>query len=87
MDHTGGPILKTPTNREKKYIYIYIYSIYKLHTYIRHGVRGVWVKLLGGQGGRARVILVLCEYIWNAPAVSLVLPAFDDAGSLGSPLH
>ena len=33
----------------------------------------------------ARVILVLCECIWNAPAVSLVHPAFDDIGSLGSP--
>ena len=26
---------------------------------------------------RARVILVLRECFWNAPAVSLVLPAFD----------
>ena len=32
-----------------------------------------------------RVILVLRECIWNAPAVSLVFPAFDDIGSLGSP--
>ena len=30
--------------------------------------------------------LVLHECIWNAPAVSLVFPAFDDNGSLGSPL-
>ena len=33
----------------------------------------------------ARVILVLHECIWNAPAVSLVLSTFDDIGSLGSP--
>ena len=38
----------------------------------------------GGQGAHAHVILVLCECIWNAPAVSLVLPAFDDTTSLGS---
>ena len=41
--------------------------------------------MLGGQVACARVILVLCECIWNAPPVPLVLPAFDDAGSLGSP--
>ena len=41
--------------------------------------------MLWGQGARARVILVLRECIWNAPAVSLVFPAFDDAGSLGYP--
>ena len=45
---------------------------------------GVWVQLLGGQGTRARV-LVLRECIWNAPLVSLALLAFDDTGSLGSP--
>ena len=39
----------------------------------------------GGEGARARLILALCEYIWNAPAVSLVFPTFDDTGSLGSP--
>ena len=39
----------------------------------------------GGQGAQAVVILVLCECIWNAPAASFVLPAFDDTGSLGSP--
>ena len=38
------------------------------------------VQLLGGQ-----VILVLRECSWNASAVSLVLPAFDGTGSLGSP--
>ena len=37
--------------------------------------------------GFALVILVLCERIWNAEAVSLVLPTFDDTDSLGSPLH
>ena len=57
---------------------------------------GVGVEILNsGWGGgslgsifgmsRARVILVLRECIWNAPAVSLVLPVFDDTGSLGSP--
>ena len=39
---------------------------------------GVW-------GPRARFILVLSECIWNAAAVSLVFPAFDDTGSLGFP--
>ena len=51
------------------------------------GVGGVWVHLLGGQGGCARAVLVLSECIWNVSEVSLVLPAFDDAGSLGSPLR
>ena len=36
-----------------------------------------------GQGVRPSVILVLRECIGNAPAVSLVFPAFDDTGSLG----
>ena len=39
----------------------------------------------GVQVARARVILVLREFIWNAPAVSLGLSAFDDTGSLGFP--
>ena len=34
-----------------------------------------WVQLFGGQGDRNRLSLVLREYIWNAPAVSLVLLA------------
>ena len=46
---------------------------------------GVWVQLLGGQGASPRFILVLREYIWNGPAVSLALPSFDGTGSLGSP--
>ena len=46
---------------------------------------GFWVQLLGGQGARNPVILVLRERIWNATAVSLVLPAFNDTGSLDSP--
>ena len=43
-------------------------------------------SIVGGgiQGARYRVI-ILRECIWNAPAVSLVLPAFDDTGSLGFP--
>ena len=49
----------------------------------------MWLELFGFNGwgvkGCDRVILVLRECIWNAPAVSLVLPAFDDIGSLGSP--
>ena len=32
-----------------------------------------------------RVILILREFMWNAPAASLFLPAFDVTGSLGSP--
>ena len=46
---------------------------------------GVRVQLLEGQGTCARVILVLRECIWNAPAVSLVLLALHDTGSLGFP--
>ena len=51
------------------------------------GMWGVWVQLWGGGGQvtRVRVIFVLLECIWNARAVSLVLPVFDDTGSLGSP--
>ena len=53
-----------------------------------YGMGGVWAQLLGGgQGARAPVILALREYFWNAPEDSLVLPAFDDIGSLGSPPH
>ena len=44
------------------------------------------VQILVGLGVCACVILVLSEYIWNAPTVSLVLSTFDDTGSLGSPL-
>ena len=45
----------------------------------------VWVRLLGIQGPRARVILVLRECMWNVPEVSIVLPAFNDTGSLVYP--
>ena len=45
----------------------------------------VWVQLLRGQGTRARVILVVRECNWNAPAASLVLLVFDNIGPLGSP--
>ena len=41
----------------------------------------MWSGGLGG--GRARVIPVLCECIWNAIAVSIVPSAFDNTGSLG----
>ena len=66
----GRLILKHPRPQEGAYIYIY-------------GVAGVWVKLLGAQGARARVIFILRECIWNAATVSLFLPAFDNTGSLG----
>ena len=58
-------------------------------TYMMHnrGLGGIWVQLLGGQGFRARVILVLREYICKASTVSLFLPALDDTSSLGSPLR
>ena len=54
-------------------------------TYIWGG--GVWVQLLKDQGARDRVVLVLCDCIWNAHEVSLVLPAFDQTGYLGYPPH
>ena len=41
----------------------------------------------GGLEAHAFVILVLCECIWNAPSILLVLPTFDNTSSLGSPLH
>ena len=41
-------------------------------------------SFVGGQGARSLVILVLHECIWNVPAVSLVLPVFDNTGSLAS---
>ena len=40
-----------------------------------------------GGSGVPHVLFGLREYIWNAPAISLVLPTFDDTGSLGSPLQ
>ena len=52
-------------------IYIYIYGLEESGFICR------------GHGARVCVILVLREYIWNVPAVSFVLPAFDDTGSLG----
>ena len=41
--------------------------------------------MLGGQGVRGRIILVLRECIWNATAVSLVITAFEDTDSLAFP--
>ena len=38
---------------------------------------------MGKVRGSALVILVLGECIRNVPALSLVLPTFDDTGSLG----
>ena len=37
------------------------------------------------QGARLVFFFFLSECVWNAPAVSLVPPAFDVTGSLGSP--
>ena len=42
-------------------------------------------SLVVGPGTRNRGIIVLSESIWNAPTVSLALPAFDNTDSLGSP--
>ena len=42
-------------------------------------------SLVGGSGARCCVILVLREFIFNTPAISFILPAFDDTGSLGPP--
>ena len=47
----------------------------------------VCVCRVGGVREPALVILLLRECICNGPAVSLVLPLFDDTGSLGSPPH
>ena len=41
--------------------------------------------LLSGQGGCARIILVLHECIWNVTMVLLVLSAFNDTDFLGYP--
>ena len=54
--------------------------MYYTHTHIYIYYMGWW-----SQGARARVILVLRECIWDAPAVSLVLPTFGNTSSLGSP--
>ena len=59
---------------------------YLLHSDIQYsGVGRVWVQLLGGLEVHTHIILVLYECIWNGSTVSLVFPAFDDTGSLGSP--
>ena len=44
-------------------------------------------SIVGWSGVRAHVIIVLHEYIWSAPAVSVSLPNFDDTDSLHSPLR
>ena len=43
--------------------------------------RSLQGRLLRGKGALVRVILILRECIWNAPAASLVLPGFDDTRS------
>ena len=56
------------------------------------GVEGVWVQLLGVEGARGIVILVLRECIWNAPAGLLDSSAFEGYllhgffSALGGPL-
>ena len=67
----GAPILK-PHSRKGKKNYIY-------------GVGESGFNCWGGQRACGRVILLLSECIWNASVISLVLPAFDDNGSLGYP--
>ena len=42
---------------------------------------------MGLLGARGHVILVLRECIWNELVVPLVLPIFDDTGSLDYPPH
>ena len=60
-------------------------KIVTYQTYVFHfSVDGVNFRYRG-QVTRARVILALREYIWNASAVLLVLPAFDFIDSLGYP--
>ena len=56
-----------------------------LHDFHDVDAKRLSIIYIWGHGACARVILVLLECIWNVPADSLVLPAFDDAGSLGSP--
>ena len=41
-------------------------------------------SIVGGKEGGRTHVLVLDECILNAPAVSLLLLAFDDTGSLGN---
>ena len=58
--------------------------------YIRLKIYIIWGGgslglIVGSQGARARVILVLRECSWNALTVSLVFPGFDNTGSLGPP--
>ena len=58
-------------------IYIYIYMEWE----------SLGSIVVGPGGKSTHVILVLSEYIWNAPVVLVSLPAFDDTVSLDSPLH
>ena len=51
------------------------------------GEVGVRVHMLGGKGVHAHVIFVLRKCVLYAPAVSFVLPALENTGSLGSPPH
>ena len=55
--------------------------------FLLYEVEGVWVHLLGDQGVRGRVILVIRECFLNSLVVHLVLPMFDVTGSLGFPPH
>ena len=66
------------------------YSVYPL-AFTKGGIyiwgAGSLGLIVGGQGACIHVILILCECIWNAPMVLLVLPTFDNTGSLGFPPH
>ena len=44
-------------------------------------------SIVGGSRACPCIILVLYECTWNSPAVSLILQAFENTGSLGSPPH
>ena len=46
---------------------------------------GASVQLFGVREAHVRVILLVHEGIWNAHALSLVFPSFDDTGSPGYP--
>ena len=64
---------------------MFMFSVMSLYIiYVFNGVEGAWVQLLEDQGP-AFVLFLFYANVSNAPAVSLVVPAFDDTGSLGDP--
>ena len=64
--------------------FMFIYTFHQHRSTIQ-GWGGFGFNCWDVRGTLARVILVVLECTWNAPAVSHVFPAFDDTGSLGSP--